>query len=102
EARGKVYCTADHRVIEAKRGAEIAGEHLSAVDADTSAQCLAMNHQLREAAQITGGFRSAHRMVRFVDWRAPGREDGVADIFDDYSLVLENALRCLFKIGGEN
>ena len=41
-------------------------------------------------------------MQRFDDGRAPGREDGVADILNDGSFVFENTLCRLPKVGGKN
>ena len=41
-------------------------------------------------------------MQRFGDGRAPGREDGVADILNDGSFVFENTLCRLPKVGGKN
>ena len=102
EARGEVHGVADHGVIEAIGRAEISSEHLAAVNSDAGAQGLAVHYQFRKAAQITGGFRCADRMVWLIDRRAPGGEDGVADVLDDGPLVLENAFRCLSKVGGEN
>ena len=96
EAGGDVHRVADHRVVEALGGAEIADEAAAGVDADAEAQGLegisalggVLGGQLgveqgQAAAHLEGRLAGAGGVALVGQGRVPERHDGVADILVD-------------------